>query len=287
MTKKLKYDIIKNGENNNMKKIEINCKKNSKIIDILLNYGFSFGEIQKLYKKKDIRLNDRKLSQDEYACSGQVITVFCENEPKRRFEKFYEDDNIVIVNKAQEIEIQGPNSLEEQLGCRAVHRLDRNTKGLVVFAKNKEAETELLAAFKKKYVQKKYIAEVVGSTNFKGEKQVAYLLKDSEKAQVKIFNKQIKGSVKIETIFTTIKSTNSSSLVEAELITGKTHQIRAHLAFLGHAIIGDGKYGKNEDNKKFKQRYQNLTCYFLKFSNLNGGLAYLNGKVFELKGVEK
>ena len=93
--------------------------------------------------------------------------------------------------------------------------------------------------------------------------------------------------MQIETIFKTLKSTNSSSLVEAELITGKTHQIRAHLAYLGHAIIGDGKYGKNEDNKKFKQRYQNLTCYFLKLGGLSGEFAYLNGRVFELKNVKK
>ncbi len=287
MTKIVICDIIKNGENNNMKKIQINCKKNSKIIDILLNYGFSFGEVQKLYKKKDVRLDGRKLSQDEYAFAGQEIVVYCESEPTRRFEIFYEDDNIAVVNKGQEIEVQGDNSVEQQLGYKAVHRIDRNTKGLVVFAKNKETEKALLSAFKKRMVQKKYIAEVVGHTDFRGEKHVAYLLKDSEKAQVKIFNKRVKGAVEIETVFKTIKSTNSSSLVEAELITGKTHQIRAHLAFLGHAIIGDGKYGKNEDNKKFKQRYQNLTCYFLKLGGLSEELSYLNGMVFELKNVKK
>lgn len=266
-----------------MKKIQINCKKNSKISDILLNYGFSFGEIQKLLKKKDIRIDERKISNDEYTFSGQVISVFTPEEPKRRFQIFYEDENIAIINKEQEIEVQGLNSIEEQLSYKAVHRIDRNTKGLVIFAKDKESEEILLDAIKKRKVQKKYLAEVVGPTNFRGETQNAYLLKDSEKSQVKIFKNEVKGSVKIETIFRTIKSSVTTSLVEAELITGKTHQIRAHLAYLGHPIIGDGKYGKNEDNKKFKQRYQNLTCYFLKLGGLYGKLEYLNGREFELK----
>ena len=266
-----------------MKKIQINCKKNSKISEILLNYGFSFGEVQKLFKKKDIRINDRKLSQDEYVFAGQEITIFTLQEPNRRFKVFFEDENIAIVEKEQEIEVQGANSIEEQIGYKAVHRIDRNTKGLVIFAKNKESEEILLDAIKKRKIQKKYLAEVVGSTEFKGETYTAYHLKDSEKSQVKIFRNRVKGAVEIQTIFRTIKNTSTTSLVEAELITGKTHQIRAHLSFLGHAIIGDGKYGKNEDNKKFKQRYQNLTCYFLKLGGLYDHLEYLNGKEFALK----
>jgi 23S rRNA pseudouridine955/2504/2580 synthase len=266
-----------------MKKIQIKLKKNTKISDFLLNYGFSYGEIQKLFKKKDIRIDNVKLSQDEYVMANQELVVFCEEEPKRRFEIFYEDDNIAIINKAQEIEVQGENSIEEQTGFYACHRIDRNTKGLVIFAKNKEAESEMLSAIKQRMVQKKYLAEVVGKTDFKGEKYEAYLLKDNTKAQVKIFKNYVKGSVKIETIFKTLKSNQTSSMVEAELITGKTHQIRAHLSYLGHAIIGDGKYGKNEDNKRFKERYQNLTCYFLKLNGLGEKLSYLNGKIFEIK----
>lgn len=266
-----------------MKKIQINCKKNTKINDFLLNYGFSFGEIQKLLKKKDIRINDEKISCDCEIFAGQVITVFCESEPKRRFEIVFEDDNIAVINKQQEIEVDGANSIEEQTGFYAVHRLDRNTKGLVVFAKNKTAEKILLNAIKNRKLTKKYIAEVVGSTNFKGEKQIAYLLKDSKEARVKIFKNQVKGALQIQTIFKTIKSNPTSSLVEAELITGRTHQIRAHLAYLGHPIIGDGKYGKNEDNKKFKERYQRLTAYYIKLNGLENELSYLNGKEFKIK----
>jgi len=268
-----------------MKKIEIKCKKNSKISDILLNYGFSFGEVQKLFKKKDIRLDDRKLSFDEYAFAGQNIVVFTMEEPQRRFEIFFEDENIAIVNKAQEIEVQGLNSIEEQLSYKAVHRIDRNTKGLVIFAKDKESEEILLDAIKKRKVQKKYLAEVVGSTDFKGEKHIAYLLKDSEKSQVKVFKNMVKGSVQIETIFKTIKNSSTTSLVEAELITGKTHQIRAHLAHIGHPLLGDGKYGINRNDHSKGYKFQALYAYKLYFKKTENVtlLSYLEDKTFSLK----
>ena len=96
---------------------------------------------------------------------------------------------------------------------------------------------------------------------------------------LKIFNKQVKGSVKIETIFTTLKSTNSSSLVEIELVTGKTHQIRAHFAHIGHFVIGDEKYGDSLINKKYKNKYQNLCAYRIVFHfKEDDYLSYLNSK---------
>ena len=264
-----------------MQKIDIKIKNNSKISDILLNFGFSYGNIQKLLKKKDIRIDNIKTNEDVFAYEGQTLTVYCEEAPKRRFEIVYEDDNVVVVNKEAEIEVQGVNSIEEQLGFTAVHRLDRNTKGLVIFAKNEEAEKDLLNAIKARKIQKKYRAEVVGQTNFNGGEYKAYLLKDAKESTVKIFKNKVPGSVEIITIFKTLKNTIDTSVVEVELVTGKTHQIRAHLAYLGHAIIGDGKYGKNENNKKFKQKYQNLTCFFIKFSGLKKN-NYLNDKKIEI-----
>ena len=161
-----------------------------------------------------------------------------------------------------------------------------------MLAKNKEAKAVLDKAFKDRVVTKKYLAEVVGITQYKNFTFNAFLLKDANSSTVKIFENRVKGSVAISTTFSTLKSGGNSSLIECLLHTGKTHQIRASLAYLGHAIIGDGKYGKNADNKAFNAKNQRLHAYYLKFEKMEQPLAYLNGKEFvsypkwcDLRGV--
>ena len=256
-----------------MEKLTITLKEPKFVSEELLAQNFSKTQINKLFKKKDIRLNGNKLKEDAFADCGDLLEVF---------DIVYEDDNILIINKPFGIEIEGTNGLAQNLNALAVHRLDRNTTGLVVLAKDKVSQELLTAAFKAHSLTKKYFAEVVGSTSFKNFTFDAFLLKDAQKSQVKIFNKKVSGSVAISTTFNTIKSSPYSSLVECTLHTGKTHQIRASLAFLGHAIIGDGKYGKNEDNKRFKENKQRLASSYIKFSKLTGKLEYLNSKNFSL-----
>ena len=197
-----------------------------------------------------------------------------------QIEKVYEDENILVINKSAGIEVEGERSLCSILNCLAVHRLDRNTTGLTILAKNPSSQKELNSAIKEHLITKKYLAEVVGPTSFKNYLMKAYLEKDEKTSMVKIFEKPTKKSVEIKTIFNTLKSNPSSSIVECTLMTGKTHQIRASLAYLNHAIIGDGKYGKNEDNKKFKEKTQKLHCFYLKFDNLKNNLKYLNKREF-------
>ena len=269
--------------NSDMEKITFTMDKDMRLVDALTSKGFPFGQANKLVKNKDVRVNGEKVSTNVKVFSGSEITAFYSGEVapnEQQIEAVFEDQNILVVNKPDGIEVEGTAGVAEKLGALAVHRLDRNTTGLLVLAKNPSAQQALLQAFKQKLVEKRYLAEVVGATNFHNQKLSAFLVKNAEESKVKIFSSPVKDSVKISNIFNTIKSSTGASVVEIELLTGKTHQIRAHLAFLGHPIIGDGKYGKNSDNKKFKKRRQQLHCYFVAFSKLPPPLEYLSGKSF-------
>lgn len=265
-----------------MEKITFKTDKKEKIASILSDRGFSYQNVNKLLRQKDVRVDDIKIKENIIVDKNCEITVFYDSSMlEEKFDIIFEDNNVIILNKPTGIEIEGENGLAKKLSALAVHRLDRNTTGLVVFAKNKISADSLISAFAGGNVEKKYLAEVIGKTEYKNFLFKAYLVKDSSKSLVKIYTAPVQNSVEIRTIFNTIKSSATSSLVEATLLTGKTHQIRASLAFLGHPIIGDGKYGKNIDNKKFKAKFQRLHSYHIKFVSLKSPLAYLNHRCFE------
>lgn len=264
-----------------MEKFEIKIKKNQKIRDFLLNYGFSKPIANQIIKNKDIKFDGKRLCEDDMVFAGQTIVVFAPEKPSARFSVIFEDENVIVLDKGRDIEVQGKDSLESAIpGSIAVHRLDRNTTGVMIMAKNEEAAEALKQAFKDKTVQKTYVCEVFGRPNFKGEVQKAYLVKDANRSEVKIYPNFVQKSVLIETKFKTVKVGEQTSLVTAELLTGRTHQIRAQLAYLGFPIIGDGKYGKNEINKKFKEKYQKLHCFSLKIKKINKKFEYLQNKEF-------
>ena len=264
-----------------MEKFEIKIKKNQKIRDFLLNYGFSKPITNQIIKNKDIKFDGKRLCEDDMVFAGQTVVVFAPEKPSARFSVIFEDENVIVLDKGCDIEVQGKDSLESAIpGSIAVHRLDRNTTGVMIMAKNEEAAEALKQAFKDKTVQKTYSCEVFGRPNFKGEVQKAYLVKDANRSEVKIYPNFVQKSVLIETKFKTVKVGEQTSLVTAELLTGRTHQIRAQLAYLGFPIIGDGKYGKNEINRKFKEKYQKLHCFSLKIKKINKKFEYLQNKEF-------
>ena len=265
-----------------MERKDINVTKSKRLLVILTDAGFSYNYASKMLRNKDVRVNGFKTTENITVEVGDVVSCFYSQEANsKKYKIIFEDENIYVIEKYAGIETEGKDGLEGEIkGAIAVHRLDRNTQGLLVMAKNKLSENSLLNAFKNHTITKKYIAEVVGQTDFKGETYKAFLQKDKNTAKVKIFGNYVKGSTEIKTIFRTVKKGLQTSLVETTILTGKTHQIRSHLAFLGHAIIGDGKYGKNQDNKKFKEKTQKLYCFYLRLDGLDEPLNYLNKREF-------
>ncbi len=264
-----------------MNRKQIIVEKDRKLVNLLQDYGFSFADVNKMLRNKDVKVNGKATKENiQVFCGDSVLFFYSDEMLEKKFEIIFENDNVFIIYKSAGIESAGEKGLENLLkGSIAVHRLDRNTEGLMVFAKSKDIAEKLDNAFKKHSVHKYYLAEVVGKFQTKEKVFKAYLVKDSENSNVKIYQNKCQGAVEIETSVKILKAGEQTSLLQVELLTGKTHQIRAHLAYLGHAIIGDGKYGKNEINKKFQANRQKLACFKLKFDFI--GIESLNFKEFK------
>lgn len=267
----------------------------AKLFDAIINSGIklSYNSFCKLLRNKDIKINSVRVTDNLHVVPNDLVEVYLKekdikNPPK--FEIIYEDENIAVVNKPVKILTVGEDSLHTDLkrilGQKVFpcHRLDFNTGGLVVFAKTEYASNEILQGFKKNLIEKFYFCLAYGVFDKKEETLDAYLFKDSIKSKVYIYDIFSQGCQKITTKYKVLKQFEKYAALEVQLVTGRTHQIRAHLSHIGHPIIGDGKYGKNSVNKEFNQKFQNLTCYKLVF-NFDGNykLKYLNNLEFKIR----
>ena len=297
-----------------MRTININNKNDEKKLNNVLQKEFpalSLNTIYKALRKKDIRVNNVRINENITLHTGDIVKVFIADEflftdksnnaskvscKSTDIPVIYEDSNILIVDKPSEIEVTGDNSLTTVLSAKygftiyPCHRLDRNTTGLTLFAKNKQSEQILFDKFKNHEIEKHYICRVYGVPPKKHAILNDYLFKDNKKSMVYISNTHKKGYQNISTEYFVLSSnkSNNTSILEVILHTGRTHQIRAHLAYIGYPIIGDGKYGRNDINKQFKCKTQNLCSYKMKFNFTSDSqqLEYLSGKEFEKTNVQ-
>ena len=278
-----------------------------------------------LYKSirlKKIKVNRKRAENNTVLLEGDTVQCFLADEffekktGRSSFESItphldivYEDENIMLLNKRPGVSVHedengSTNTLithiqaylyqkgeydpesEQSFAPALCNRIDRNTGGIVIAAKNAEALRVMNEKIKLREIDKYYLAAVHGIPSPKSATLRAYLLKDDKKNIVRVYDKNPpKNAKEIITKYTVIAKNADSALLEVELLTGRTHQIRAHMAHIGHALIGDGKYGINKSDRARGYKYQALYSYRLRFNfdkSKESALDYLSGKEFKI-----
>lgn len=292
-----------------MKEFVISKKLDQKDIYSVIKKQFPHlpvSSLNKVFRIKDVKVNDVRVNKEYIVRLNDVVKVYLPDNilfgVSKTIYYAYEDDNILIAYKPKGVQsnFEGENEksknllvpyfdelIKQEKGNNVVicHRLDMNTEGLVIFAKNELAYNELLNAFKNNEIHKSYIALVHGKLSKSHDCLSHYIVKDEKTGYSKVVDKCVKFAKSCITEYDVIKyiKAKDCSVLNITLHTGRTHQIRAHMKYLGHPVIGDSKYSTNEINDKFKVNFQMLfaakyTFTFDKSSPLN----YLNDKIIDV-----
>lgn len=279
--------------------------------------------LYKYIRLKRIKVDGKRAEINTRLQLGSLVEMYINDEffepksPKYDFmsaskvlDIVYEDENILLADKKQGLLVHpDENEYNDTLIARIqrylyekgeydpeaensfrpalANRIDRNTGGIVIAAKNAEALRILCDKIKTRELDKLYLCVVHGTPKKREDTLEGFLEKNENKNQVFIKNKKTEETKTIRTKYSVMASKNNLSLLKIELLTGRTHQIRAHLASIGHPLLGDGKYGVNQKDKALGFKYQALYSYKLKFNfTTDGGiLEYLNGKTFTVPKV--
>lgn len=287
--------------------------------------GLPKSLMYKYIRTKKIKVNGKRAEQNQMLIEGDEITLYIRDEffdsPENdtgalgritpKLSVIYEDENIMLLNKRPGVLVHedddgADNTLimhvkaylfrkgeydpenENSFAPALCNRIDRNTGGIVIAAKNSEALRNMNERIKNGNMNKYYLCLVHGCPPKKEAKLHAFLKKNSADNMVRVRDKYFDGAKEIITGYKVLDKRGDISLLEVRLYTGRTHQIRAHMAHIGHPLVGDGKYGINREEKHKGYKYQALYAYKLEFdsSENKDSLSYLEGKSFELPREE-
>jgi len=298
-------------------------KRVDKYLIKLLGNNINRSDIYKYIRTKHIKINNKRTLVDYRLQLNDKIQFYNIDYELLKFQSppqstvtikhpkvnaVYEDDNIIVIDKPVGMIVHSDinekiNTLIDHIKAYLVqkedkfedchdgfvpalcNRIDRNTSGLVIAAKNNEALLAVNRIIKNHELTKKYRCLVFGVPKNSSGRISNYLLKDSKYNTVEVVNKMTDGARKAVTLYKVIEIRNGMSLLEVEIITGRTHQIRAHMQYIGHPIVGDSKYGSKKINKKNGYKYQALHSYQIRFHGKlsEPSLKYLSGQVITSK----
>ena len=280
---------------------------------------------QKYIRLKRVKRNGKGSKRDVRLEVGDVLQLYINDEffqtPNRenaflsvfkpQLDIVYEDEHILLLNKRPGMVVhpddqERVNTLlthiqaylyqkkewspywENSFAPALCNRIDRNTGGIVIAAKTAEALRIMNQKIKDRELTKLYLCVIRGELRPRKGELKGFILKDENKAQVKVYDHPVPGGKTALTLYNTLATEGGLSLVECDLITGRTHQIRAQFAAAGHPLLGDGKYGRERDNRPFGRSYQALYSYKLRFEfTTDGGcLSHLNGMEWTVRDID-